>query len=103
MPSIFPAGITAIPTPPRFFASRRTASAGSNRTTASQSRDSVSIQHLTGTDAESNKPLRTGALSIMELVLFSCGVATPPPLCLLMQPPQQVLKLPIDVADGLSW
>ncbi|REJ88395.1 MAG: hypothetical protein DWQ34_22695 [Planctomycetota bacterium] len=73
---------------------------------ADQSAESVKIHHIPlGKDKESGKPLRTGAfVNHRNWVLFTTGSADSSALCLLdaeaAEP--EVVKLPIDVADGLS-
>ncbi len=72
----------------------------------SKSKDSVQIHYISlGKDEESEKPLRTGAfVNHRNWVLFSCGRGDSSALCLLDAAAAQpaVVKLPIDVADGLS-
>lgn len=75
-------------------------------TSLSQSADSVKVHHLSlGTDAESDKPLRTGAFeNSRNWVLFSSGTADQSALCMvnaaLTEP--KIVKVPIDVTDGLK-
>lgn len=75
-------------------------------TSLTQSTDSVKVQHLSlGKDAESDKPLRTGAFeNSRNWVLFSTGTADQSALCLvnaaLTEP--KIVKVPVDVADGLK-
>lgn len=75
-------------------------------TSLSQSGDSVKVHYLSlGKDAESDKPLRTGAFeNSRNWVLFGTGMADQSALCLvnaaLTEP--KIVKVPIDVADGLK-
>lgn len=75
-------------------------------TSLRQSADSVKVHHLSlGTDAESDRPLRTGAFeNSRNWVLFSSGTADQSALCLanaaLTEP--KIVKVPVDVADGLK-
>jgi len=66
----------------------------------------VKIHHIDlGVDPETEKPLRTGAFSThRNYVLFSTGMGASSALCLLDSKAKnpEVVKLPIDVADGLS-
>ena len=75
--------------------------------TLSRSADSVKVHHLSlGTDAESDKPLRTGAFeNSRNWVLFSTGSADQSVLCLInaARPTPQIVKVPIDVEDGLKF
>lgn len=75
-------------------------------TSLSQSADSVAVNHLSlGKDAESKKPLRTGAFeNSRNWVLFSTGKADQSALCLInaAQPEPTIVKVPISVADGLK-
>ncbi|WP_145371973.1 YncE family protein [Maioricimonas rarisocia] len=71
-----------------------------------ESADSVEVHHISlGTDEETEKPLRTGAFANhRNWVLFSTGSADSLALGLIdaRAPSEQVVKVPIDVADGLS-
>ncbi|APZ94867.1 hypothetical protein [Fuerstiella marisgermanici] len=75
-------------------------------TSLRQSADSVKVHHLSlGKDEESDKPMRTGAFeNSRNWVLFSTGKADQSGLCLvnaaLTEP--KIVKVPIDVADGLK-
>ena len=75
-------------------------------TALSKSADTVKVRHLSlGTDAESDKPLRTGAFETSRnWVLFSTGKADQSALCLInaAQAEPKVIKVPITVADGLK-
>jgi hypothetical protein len=68
--------------------------------------DDVQIHHLSlGTDPETDKPLRTGAfVNHRNWVLFTTGSADSSALCLVdaAEESPKVVKLPIDVPDGLS-
>ncbi|MCP4781983.1 MAG: hypothetical protein GY903_05540 [Fuerstiella sp.] len=75
-------------------------------TSLTQSADSVKVHHLPlGKDAESDKPLRTGAFeNSRNWVLFSTGNADQSALCLInaaLTAPK-IVKVPITVADGLK-
>ncbi|MCG6158229.1 hypothetical protein [Rubinisphaera margarita] len=73
---------------------------------AQQSPEGVEIHHLDlGADPETQKPLRTGAFSThRNYVLFSTGAGESSALCLVDSKADdpEVMKLPIEVADGLS-
>ena len=73
---------------------------------AGKSADSVKVRHISlGKDRESGKPLRTGAfVNHRNWVLFTTGSADSSALCLLDAEASEpeVVKLPIDVTDGLS-
>ena len=75
-------------------------------TTLSQTAETVKVKHLSlGKDAETDKPLRTGAFeNSRNWVMFSTGLADQSALCLvnaaLTEP--HVVKMPIDVKDGLK-
>ncbi len=66
----------------------------------------VEVQHIElGKDEETGKPLRTGAfVNHRNWVMFTTGAADAAALCLLnaSQDTPELIKLPIDVADGLS-
>jgi hypothetical protein len=74
-------------------------------TSLSQSSDTIKVHHLAlGKDAESQKPLRTGAFeNNRNWVLFSTGAADQSALCLVdaAVPNPEVVKVAIPVADGL--
>ncbi len=71
-----------------------------------RSPENVKIHHMDlGTDPETEKPLRTGAFSThRNYVLFSTGTGDSSALCLIDSKADEpeVMKLSIDVADGLS-
>jgi hypothetical protein len=68
--------------------------------------DDVRIYHLSlGSDPETDKPLRTGAfVNHRNWILFTTGSADASALCLVdaAEESPKVVKLPIDVPDGLS-
>ena len=71
-----------------------------------QTADSVKVHHISlGKDKESEKPLRTGAfVNHRNWVLFTTGTADSSALCLVDAAAAEptVVKVPIDVTDGLS-
>jgi hypothetical protein len=73
---------------------------------ASSKPEHVIVQHLSlGTDPENQQPLRTGAfVNHRNWVLFTTGRGENSALCLLnaAEAQPQVVKLPINVSDGLA-
>ena len=73
---------------------------------ASSKPENVTVQHLSlGSDPENQQPLRTGAfVNHRNWVLFTTGRGENSALCLLnaAEAQPQVVKLPINVSDGLA-
>lgn len=73
---------------------------------ASASPETVTVQHLSlGTDPENQKPLRTGGfVNHRNWVLFTTGSGEQSALCLVNAADAQpeVVRLPVNVADGLA-
>lgn len=71
-----------------------------------KSADDVQVNHLSlGVDSETEKPLRTGAFAnSRNWVLCSTGSADQSALCLMnaASPAPEIIKVPIDVQDGLK-